>query len=98
MNQNERELFIYDKNGNPDDYLPLVSAWKNDDGSITLIPNCTLRPGAKFRMYPKRPNAPEQAPSFQCSVRRSRVGIEQGLVEVLTFAGSDNENYNEREA
>lgn len=96
MNQHDRELLIYNESGDPNDYLPLISAWKNDDGSITIIPNCQLRSGSKFRLYPKRQQAPEHAPDFNCSVRRSRVSIEDGLVEVLTKTGADNETFNER--
>jgi len=83
--QNDREQWILGKFGEieHDDWLPLISAWKNDDGSITLIPNCKLRPGAKYRIRQKSENAPEQAPDYQCSIRRDRSSIEDGFVELL---------------
>lgn len=89
MTQNTRELYILGKWGDvhDDDFLTLVSAWKNRDGSLTVINNCKLRPGTKLFLRPKREGAPEKAPDYSYSVRRSQIRIEDGEVEVLATRG-----------
>lgn len=91
MKQNDRELFIMGLFGDPkqDDWLPLISAWKNDDGSISIIPNCKLRPGTKFILYPKGENAPSNAPDLRCTVKRDRVEIDEELVSVTAKKGQE---------
>jgi len=88
MNQQDRHNFIYEGT-DENDWLPLISAWYNEDGSITLIPNCELRSGSRFTLYPKHQKAPANAPDLSCSVKRDRVGIEDGLVEVLAKKGQE---------
>lgn len=91
MNQHEREMWILGEYGevSDGDWLPLISAWENEDGSISLIPNCQLRAGSRFTLYPKGKDAPQNAPDLRCTVKRDRVSIEDGLVEILAKKGQE---------
>jgi hypothetical protein len=91
MTQHEREQWIRGEFGtvSDSDWLPLISAWKNEDGSLTIIANTRLITGNKYRLYPKNKTAPEQAPDYSCTVKRDRVKLLEEGVEILAKKGNE---------
>lgn len=90
MSQTDREAFIRGEaymNPTDSDWLPLISAWNNEDGSLTLIINAKLALGQKIRLWPKNKTAPEKAPDYSCTVKRDRFDVETG--EILAKPGSE---------
>ena len=76
-------LFPEVHNYTGDDWLNLVTGWKNDDGTITCVVNAKLRPGDKFWLRPKHEKALELAPDYQYSVqRRKTIKNEDGELEI----------------
>jgi len=90
MTQNDREAFIRGEaymNPTQSDWLPLISAWKNEDGSLTLVINAKLALGQKIRLWHKNQTAPKNAPDYSCTVKRDRFNVETG--EILAKKGNE---------
>lgn len=90
--QHLRECYILGRGSvepvHHDDFLILASAWKNFDGSITVVNNCEMVVGTKINLRPNNRKNKPTSPDYIFGVRRNLISVtEDGKVEVLTTKG-----------